>query len=119
MGCKCIILNKLYLKHISFLTFFIISFMKIAIKNNIDQNKHLYQGLFNIYTNSISDLFALLPCLVKKLSDNIQYNKEYISKRSVIPKILLISFFDLASQICNFLFYFFKGRNELEFAKSN
>ena len=93
--------------------------MKIAIKNNIDQNKHLYQGLFNIYTNSISDLFALLPCLVKKLSDNIQYNKEYISIRSVIPKILLISFFDLASQICNFLFYFFKGRNEIEFAKSN
>ena len=119
MGCKCIILNKLYLKHISFLTFCIISFMKIAIKNNIDQNEHLYQRLFNIYTNSISDLFALLPCLVKKLSDNIEYDKEYISKRSVIPKILLISFFDIAAQISNFLYYLFKGRNEKEVAKSN
>ena len=119
MGCKCIILNKLYLKHISFLTFFIISFMKITIKNNIDQNKHLYQVLFNIYDNSISDLFALLPCLVKKLSDNIEYDKENISKRSVIPKILLISFFDLAAQISNFLFYLFKGTNEKEIAKSN
>ena len=143
MVCKYIIINKLSLKHFSFLTFFIISFMKIIIRNYIDENKHLYQRLFNIYIYSISDLFAFLPCLVirkrkesnrskiyanftsqktdysKKISDYIHYDKENISKRSLIPRILLISIFDLGAQISNFFFYLFKGKNEREVAKSN
>ena len=119
MGCKCIIFNKLHLKHISFLTFFIVSLMKITIKNNMYQETHVYQGLYNIYINSISDLFAFLPCLVKKLSDNIEYDKEYISQRTVISKILLLSFFDFAAQFSNFLFNILKGRNEKDIAKSN
>jgi hypothetical protein len=93
--------------------------MKITIRNNIYQEKHIYQGLYNIYIYSISDLFAFLPCLVKKLSDNIQYDKEYISQRTVIPKILLLSFFDFAAQFSNFLFNLLKGRNKKDIAKSN
>ena len=143
MDYKCIIINKLSIKHIFFFTFFIISFIKIVIKHNIDKNKHLYQRLFNIYAFSISDLFSFLSCLVikirketkkskinaeiithnsdfsKRLTDYVHYNKESNSNKHLNQKFLLLAFIDLIPQILTFLFYVKKGKNEREIKKNN
>lgn len=142
MKNKILIFPKFELKYIFFLLFFLVSFIKIIIRKLIDdENKGISFRLFYIYIYTISDLFSVIPYLLsiyipkKKINKINEHNltkkrTEINSTQKSIEYIyndeendykirmkkgpFLVAIFDLAAQLCVFIFYLIKGKNKRE-----
>ena len=129
---KYILFPKLHLKHLLFLFFFIISFIKKGTQIYFEKNQRIAIEFLKLYMYDIGDMFTIIPYLIMKKriksliidkSDSINDSyKEYIYNRPeaniynrpAFRKVFLLSIVNIIAQIAPVIYFVAKDEQKID-----